>query len=745
LFEQKNPGNFSDVGGPIVPSSRLNPVALNYFALYPQPNVPGAGALNNYSGNPVRTQNATTADVRVDHHFSDSDNMFVRYSYNPVATFTPGQLPPVNGIQPGGGSYPGPNNETAQGAQLHYVHIFSPTLIAEFKAGYSRLNIQSLALNAGTKAAEKFGMPNVDIDDFNSGLSPVVISGYEGLGDSNSLPIIDINNVFQYDGAVTYTRGAHNIKIGAGLIRRQLNYFQANAGEGQFTFSGSSPQSMADFLGGTATTITRQNPLYRFYLRSWEPDVYIQDDWRATRWLTLNLGLRWDYFSPLTETRNHRANFNLQTLQMVVASPSNPSAGVQPDYGNFAPRIGFAASPGHGMVIRGGFGLTYYGYEGVGATNLTNPPNYYVFTCQPASTSAALSCPAGIGTLSGGPPLPTFGSINPLSGGLYAKAMNYHTSYIEQFNLTVQKQFGENVVSAAYVGELGRHQQTTTNADLPLPSTGAQPLPFVYAAQLPGVNGISFRASLGTSSYNAAQFSFERRYSKGLIVNANYTYARNLNDFADGISSVGQVANNMRYDWGNSDIDVRHRLAVTANYELPFGKSAAGARKWLFAGWQINTVAFWQTGLPFTVMDGAFKSAPINLPGVSSDRPNTLSGQSLTVPNPNIKEWFNIGAFTPQPHGTAGNEGRNQLYAPSTRQLDLSLFKEFAIREAWHLQFRAECYNLTNTENFGSPNATISNFGPSLTPTTAGSFGQVTSTLLGANPRQIQFALKLLF
>ena len=749
LYQKAHPGDFSDINGPVIAASKLDPVALKYFALYPNPNVPGAGSTNNFTNNPKRTQFSKTIDARVDHHFSDNDSFFARYSWNPTDTYTPGQLPAVGGIQAGGGSFPGPSQILAQGVQLNYVHIFSPTLIMELKAGFTRLNLQSLTLNYGTNAGQQFGMPNVSFDKFNSGLPLVNIAGYVSLGDSDSIPIVDINNVFQYNGSVTYTRGAHNIKAGGGLIRRQINYYQAISGQGGFTFSGTPPQTMANFLQGTATTITRTNQLYTNYLRGWEPHVYVQDDWHAARWLTLNLGLRWDYFSPITNSRNQRSNFDLSTLTMRVATPDDPSAGVRSDYKNFAPRFGFAANLGRGTVLRGGFGMSFYpGDNAAGTINSVNPPfTFGTFTCQPASTNSALKCPAGIGTLSQGPPLPVMSSITNLSGGLRAIPFDARSSYVEQFNLTLEKQFGQNVVTASYIGELGRRQSLIVQANLPAPSANTPT--YVYQTQLPNVNTIQLRNPTAESAYHAAQLSFKRRLSQGLVVNGGYTFASNLNDFSQpngALSTVQLVVNNRKYDWGNSDIAVRQRFTLTANYELPFGKSANGLKRTLIEGWQVNTVAYWQTGLPFTVMDSAFASAPINLPGVTSDRPSVVSGQSLTVANPGISQWFNINAFTPQTRGTAGTEGRNQLWGPHSRQVDFSFFKNFTLREALRLQFRAEAYNISNTVNFAQPVSTITGFSAATnTPTQAGSFGQITSTRLGSFPRQIQFALKLTF
>lgn len=751
LFEEQNPGNLSDIGGPVIPASQLDPVALKYFALYPAPNVAGAGITNNFASNPRYVQNSTTVDARIDEHFTENDNLFVRYSYNPVTTITPSAFPAVDGIQGGGtGNYPGTSQETGQGVQINDVHIFSPKLIMELRGGFTRLNIGSHQLNYGTNASEKFGMPNANVNSFNSGLTPVSVNGYAPLGDSSYLPIDDVNNIFQGNGALTYTRGKHELEVGAGLIRRQMNYYQAAYGEGQYSFSGSVPDSLASFLQGTPTTINRQMPLYFNYMRAWEPDVFLQDNWRPTPWLTVNLGLRWDYFSPVTNAHNQRANLSLQTFQMIVASPSDPSAGVNPDHKDFGPRIGFAASLGQGAVIRGGFGISYFPPDDSGsATNLFNPPFQFTFSCQPGSTTQGLICPAGIGTLSQGPPVPTAQSIAPadLSGSLNILPPNNPAAYLEEFNLSLQKQFGQNLVTVAYVGELGRRLSWNANIDVPQPSTNPAPqLP--YAAQLPNVGSIYAFYPIGASSYHAAQVSFEHRLSQGLNVRAAYTYASNLDNIFDPgtwISVVGQVLGNSQYDWGYADNAVRHLFNMTGSYALPFAKSASGVKKMAIGGWQLNAIAFYQTGIPFTVMDGAFASALINEPGVSVGRPNVIPGQKFGIPRRSINQYFNTSAFTPQPFGTAGNEGRNQLWGPANRELDLSIFKEFPLWETLRLQFRAESYNLTNTENFNQPNAGISQFGPDGSPTTSGSFGQITSTRVGSIPREFQFALKLLF
>jgi hypothetical protein len=751
LYEQQHPGDLSDIGGPVIPASQIDPIALQYFKLYPAPNVPGAGAINNYAANPKYTQNSTAVDARFDQHFTPKDSLFARYSYNPVTTFTPGAFPAVNGIQGGGTSnFPGAASETGQGVQINYVHIFDQHILMELKAGYTRLNIHSLQLNAGTNAAEKFGMPNANVPPFNTGLPPVNINGYAPLGDNNFLPIIDVNNVFQGNGTVRYNRGKHDIEIGGGIIHRQMNYYQAPQGEGQFNFNGSVPQSLASFFVGIPTVIARQMPLYFNYMRTTESNIFVQDDWRVTKWLTLNLGVRWEYFSPITNARFQRANFDPAIAEMRVANAFDPSAGVQGDYRDVAPRIGFAASLGHDMVIRGGFGISYYPPDNAGsATNLPNPPFYYLFSCNPGSTTVGLICPSGIGTLQQGPPPPVVESIAPtaLTGVLNLLPFYNPAAYIEQFNLTFQKQFDQNVITATYLGELGRRAPRGVNIDIPPPSTNPSPsLP--YSAQLPNVAGICGVFPAGISSYNAAQVTFEHRYSRGLDVMAAYTYASNQNNFSDpsgGLSTIGLVVNNPRYDRGNSDIAIRNTFNLQANYALPFARSATGVKGTLLKGWQVSAVYFYNTGLPFTVYDGAFPTAPSNIPGISTDRPNRVSGQSYSPPHRSLNEWFNINAFAVQPFGSPGNEGRNQLWGPSNQQLNLSLAKEFTLREPLHLQFRVDCFNCENIENFSQPNFTIVAFNPDGTPSNAGSFGQITSTRTGAIPRQFQFGLRFTF
>ena len=765
LFEEKNPGNFTDQpGGIVVP--HIDPVAAKYWGLWPAPNTGAANAItNNYNQNVTKTYNSTTYDARVDHRFSDTDSIFGRFSYNPTFNSQPALFPNVNGISAGGGIFPGPSNADSQSYAADYIHVFSPTLVMELKGGFTRLNLLTTSPNQGTNESAKFGQPNTDVNSQISGLATIQLTGFVGtgsdftLGDDRFVPILDINNVFQEQGSLTWTKGAHNVKMGATLIRRQLNYFQNTFGLGYFQFTQSPLLNLEHLIEGQPDQIQRQVNFHEQYFRFWEPAVYVQDDWHAKSWLTLNIGLRWDHFSPITSSVNQRSNFDLTNLGSCTAGCDpfivGATGGVKSYWTNFEPRFGFAANPRKNLVIRGGFGMSRFAQDfASGSLNNYNTPFVsQTINCFTAVTSGPTACPAGSGTLAQGAPLAPIPALNNLVPGVVgAHALTYPQAYIIQYNLTVQQQFGQNVVSAGFVGEVARHLQYAPNVNIPAPSTGAYN-PLVYSAVLPNVTSINYYTATGASEYNSMQLSFERRYAKGLTVNANYTFARNLTNIQDGgttgQATVGAILPyNRSYDWGNSDIGIKNRFSFRANYELPFGKHGSRLTKLAFGGWQANSLAFWQSGTPFTVLDSATPVPSHVSTLVTTDRPNVVPGASFAATNQSHGNYINLNAFQLQPVGTVGNESRDQLYGPNQRSVDFSLFKDFQLHERMKLQLRGEVYNLTNSENFGQPNITITKWASNVAgsfPTNAGQFGQITASNAALNPRQFQVALKLIF
>src|SRR5229473_1522241 len=430
LYEELHPGDFSDVGGPVIPLPQLDPVALKYWKLFPAPNAGTPGQLGaNYNANVNKMYNSTTYDARIDHRFGDKDSIFGRFSYNPTFNSQPALFPDatVDGVKvsAGGGIFPGPSEADSQGYMVDFVHIFSPTLVMELKGAYTRLWLYTSSTNQGTNASEKFGMPNTDVTDQISGLATIDIVPMRGagstftLGDDRFVPIFDVNNVFQEQGSLAWTRGTHNVKFGAGMIRRQLNYYQNTFGLGYFRFTQDELTDLVNFIQGKPDEIQRQVNPRRQYFRFWEPNIYVQDDWRAKSWLTLNLGLRWDHFSPITAAQGERSNFDPVLAKSCTPESCNPfrigsTAGVKSYWTNFEPRFGFAATPRAGFVVRGGFGISRFAQDfASGSMNLYNPPFIPLnLDCFPTTGTGASACPAGSGRLFQGAPPVTIPTIN---------------------------------------------------------------------------------------------------------------------------------------------------------------------------------------------------------------------------------------------------------------------------------------------------------------------------------------------
>jgi hypothetical protein len=882
-----NPGDFSELAtisafggssgtgaahsGPVIPLSSMNPVGLALFSSYPLPNSPALS--NNYTSNPLRTQNSTTFDVRIDHHFSDKDTFFSRYSFNDVTTLTPTNFPVVTitpaidplwtgsplTFNPGGQSanFPGTAKQRQQQLGLSYVHIFSPNLLLNLKAGYLRSVTRSVPPEYQTNVSNALGIacnPTNCINFGSRGASGLALftNGYTQLGDEGFIPLFNVDNTFQYSGGLTWNRGNQSIKIGLGLIRRQVGEYQSSNGNGTFTFSGDyTGVAAGDFLEGLASTAARSYYITSPVYLTWEPNVYLQDDWRVRHWLTLNLGIRYDIFTPYTERRGRISNFNPATglidgPSIPGAQQSGPTALSPTPYKDISPRFGFAATLSHNFVVRGGFGLTFYP-AGPAIGTLRNAPFNFTFSCSVQNTGqssvvcptsiantavaeygAAVSSPSspvgqtgGNAVASGLPvpvlsvnnvfapsaaqctfttnaaysPTPSTGTCpsttNPYTNGIGgANWPNYTDGVLEGFNLQVQKEFGGNVVTLGYVGQLGRHafvgyspnhiSNNLQNSVDPL----ATSFPWLAKTSITEVN-----APWGTTSYNSLQATFVRRFNKGLTVSANYTWSHallNSNAVCTptisfsmlGIGNGPQYTNPCFYDnpasigspftvtqmlggafgVANATLDVPNRVSGTADYQLPFGKSMAGAEGLLVKGWTVNGAATWQSGAPFTVGTG------ITLPGVGGGRPDQICAGN-TGPK-TLAAWEIVpSCFQIATQNTYGNELGSQFFGPRNKYANFSIFKEFPLKENIRLQFRTEIFNLFNTPNFSAPSVTsvpfyngtaaqcgalgAGNCGTGLAQNpsslTSNKLGAITTLNNNYNSRQIQFALKLLF
>jgi hypothetical protein len=805
------------VPGPKIPVT--SQLVKNYFSLFPSPNTNASGMLtDNYTSSPNLTQYTTTLDARVDHKFKNSDLLFGRYAYNPVTTVYPGPFPynTALGVNPNGNLTAAPSNAkaTSQQLQLTYTHLFSSSLIGEVKAGYSRINISSLPFNYGssTPADEKMGFPdasayNIPGLPMTNTMAAVMLNGNQTdsayLGDAPSTPYWNKSNNFQYSGSVNWTKGKHNFKFGGGVIQRQMVYNQTGFAQAMFITVPTPPYGNAfmNLAADSPTAEARQvQMVLPLYLTS-EPSFYAQDSWRVNQTLTLNLGIRYDVFTPYSEKHGKYSNFDLSTLSFICGKitdnctgKESSTIGLKTDYKDFSPRIGFAQTIGANMVVRGAFAMSYFPADigaMAGGANLVqneNPPYYFVYNSGPTSgvctaydgpgiATSAKTCALSFGPFAG-MQLPEQGLVTPYAvstaqalnnqqvTSVTAKDPNLRASYLEQWNLSLQRQFGSNSITLAYVGDNGRRLLGSVNAD----GASAAPGPcaandascpttsYVYtAAQVgPYITNIGKVYNRNSENYNAMQLVFSRTAAKGLDLGANYVWAHGVGTNTAGKSNAtaGFFPNNPKFDYGNQDLDVRQRVTFHGSYSLPFAANAKGLLGQVAKGWKTNLIAYWQSGMPFTVIDnttiaGGGPGNPsggncyTDVYGCGADRPNVIGKTKLS--NPSLKEWFNTSAFQAQPIGTVGNEGVNQIVGPSDRRLDLSLEKNFALREGMSVQFRAESFNITNTANFGPPQNTFYSVDTNGIATTANSFGKITNTAWGENPRQLQFALKFLF
>jgi hypothetical protein len=523
--------------------------------------------------------------------------------------------------------------------------------------------------------------------------------------------------------------------MGSDLRRRQLSVFQSAYARGRFDFdanltndpSGATPGSgngTASFLLGYAAATQRQKFLVYPGLRNWETDLYIQDDWRITRRLTLNLGLRWDYLGAMSEVANRISNIDLVAGKIIIPGQNGVSAtaNVKPDYKDFSPRFGFAWSAPKGFVLRGGYGISYNPNMISSNMAMRNPPfvSLYNVTATPLQP---------LNRLSEGLPAPVATDPANPTGNLIGVSFSGRVPYVQQYNLTAQRELGYGfAATVAYIGILGRDQYLfngATSVNLAPAGPGAVQQRRSYYTFWPNAGNITINGPWYNSVYQGLQATLERRYNNGLSVLSTYTYAHSI-DNASGSAGTGAVAMPDFRERANSILDLRHRFTFLTDYALPFAKNQKGFPALLAKDWGINAIVVLSTGIAMDITNSAART---NTGG--SDRPNVIgNATSGFKQGPNM--WFNTAAFAAQPLYTFGNLGRNAVHAPGRKALDIAIHREFHPTERAKLQFRVEAFNLTNTAPFAFPNLT---FG-------ASNFGVISSAGL---PRNIQLALKLLF
>jgi outer membrane receptor protein involved in Fe transport len=737
LTPQQRQGNFSGTPTPIIdptngvqfpgniiPADRLNPVSVNIINRYmPLPNTSG---VVNYAGASLGDLTVNQGIARIDHYFSQRDQLFVHYirafrnfpetDLNPNFTFT--------------GTYP-IDNFSAQ-----WVHTFSPTVLNEFRAGFDRENVSQLSTLTNTGfTIQSLGINGLNVGGPNGrplrpneeGFPIINIAGYLGMGSDLAASNLDNSQTYQIVDNLTFVKGKHTLRFGGDIRKLYDNATTNNWPFGSMSFTGdiSGDPAAAFMLGYPRTTLTPEGvPITK--ARQWRSALYVQDDWKVTPKLTLNLGARWDRFGVPTDVNGVTRTLDFSTNPPHFIPPPGQVLHNLWDITNrdISPRFGFAYNPVSNWVVRGGYGIFYFGgqFDNINILQL-NPPTAGSLTI----TNPALN---PIATIQNPVPAALY-PTNPFFNAVTLPPdRNHPDTYVQNWNLMVSKQFGANVLDVGYVGNKGTHVDTSfQNWNQPDPGPGdiqaRRPYPTFARIRLQnfGVN----------TSYNSLQVHFERRFTKGLSFTAAYTWSHELDNALETTNSGGcgcQNPRNLAAERASGVYDQRHNLVIGYVWQIPIAKNWTGVPGAIARGWSFDGIITLASGNPFDILE-SFDSQ--NNDGIW-ERPNLVPGQKITVAHQGPSLWFNTNAFAPSVL-MYGNSPRDPVVGPGTHAVDLTLMKQFRMpyKESHSLEFRAEAFNAFNTPQFSTPDAKLGDT----------AFGQVTSTKL--DNRQIQLALKYIF
>jgi hypothetical protein len=741
--------------GNIIPANRIDPVAAKLIALVPSPNIPARS--NNFVSNPSQTDRIHRSDNRGDWNISDKDKAFARYSYLTREFLNPGPFaPPLVG---GTSNDMNLKSTRAQSGVLSETHVFSSSVVNEFRAGYSRIYDLRGDIAEGAFLGPDFGFKGIPANPGNGirGLPGISISGYASLGETSFVPNGKIAEVLQFKDDISWIRGAHSFKAG-GQYQWVRSFFDiSNAARGTFSFTPvftQNPQNrpptgdaFADFSLGipASASISRPN---EGDVRQKYVSFFFQDDWKATSRLTLNLGLRYEIWTPRFERTGLQANFLPGSGKFIYANnaipasiPSSITANVpdgvdsrtlvKPDANNFAPRVGLAYHVTGKTVVRAGGGIFYSSpaFPGVGATLPGNPP-FAINSDFPTDQITP-----NITFASGFPATAlNVDSINPVTAAWKGFATDFPLAYVSKWSFGVQREIGQFLLDTNYVGTKGTHFYVHYDLNSPAAGAGAVQVRRPYEA----LGGIAFTTPAGASTYQALQVRLERRYRGGFALLTSYAYSKAIDiggEQLGGGDLVYRDVRNIFSERGLAGFDTRQRFVTSFLYDLPFGKGKryglANPVLDLIAGnWQLNGILTLHGGQPFTPALG-FSTANTGNP-----RPDRLRDGNLPAGERSIRAWFDKTAFAAAPSYNFGNAGRNILIGPGAANFDASIFKRFPLKwlgEGKELQFRAEAFNSFNHPQFDIPNARVD------IPQGA------TITALASPMREMQIGLKLLF
>ncbi len=723
-----------------VPLTRWDSVSQQVLGIWPQPNSPGSrlGPYSNYQENLSDSQTVDAFDIKGDYQFEKLGRLFLRESYVRRNLLSPS---PANQFMSGGPAAKSWNHNAVVG----YSVPIHPTLLNELRLGFSRFDTVDFGNDYGVDKNNQLGIKNGNLAQFpaSSGIANFSISGLSGFGAPGWTDAERLANTYEITDSTTWIRGSHTIKFGMDLRRiRSTLTNPEQSPRGTFTFgrdmtslNGTSGAEFATFLLGYPSTLSRGLVNTRPDVRIIQGGLYVQDDWRVNRALSLNYGLRWDIFTHPVDGYNRQTNFNLSTGKFDTASPDNRGPNVDTFKKNFAPRFGFAYTPDQGKTaIRGAFGISYFtqNYGGTAGFLERNFPLFQTYSFS-ASTPYRPFTKLSVDGLPDFTPTPLTAQIDPVKGiqPLYMPA-DFRPDMFMMWNIGVQRRLGENgVAEVAYVATRGTHIYRRRDINTPLtPAAGALDPRRPWVSLSPLTQSISASVSDANSNYNSLQLKYSRRFAQGFQGLFSYTYAKSMDD-----ASIYWVWNDAM-NWApssNQALDIRHSFSGSWTYELPVGKNrrfmtaAPGALDLIAGGWSINGIATLRTGGPLAV------NAKNNLLNTGTTNRANKTCSDLNYPG-TVEKWFDTSCFAdPTDPYVFGNANTGAVRGPGVVNFDLSVFKSFYVYKELPLEFRAEFFNAFNNPHFSNPNTSLS----------SGNFGRITSTTL--TPREIQLGLKFSF
>ncbi|MGA7521308.1 MAG: TonB-dependent receptor [Acidobacteriaceae bacterium] len=736
-----------------IPSRQLDPVGLKLAALYPAPNYPSVanpGAVNNYAYTQGLTSNFDRIDSRFDEQIGSHDSAYVSFNRGTVFTETGSVFaPPGNGNPVGAGQTTGPFTQpihayTIMGSE---THIFTANLVNEFRLGYTHNDSNQLPLSS-QPLFQQFGINGIPPSPGLTGLPFFSITGFSTLGDRTFAPNPKLVQVSQGNDTLSWAKGKHTITMGGEMLFTHNYAGTSDVQRGYLVFTGQftsqtpgvgTGSALADLLIGQTQSATLSTAL-QGRLRSTYMGAFVNDSWRVAPKLTLNLGLRYDLQTPMSERDNRMSNFVLDSSspQYGTLVQAKNGSTVDRTFSNldttdFAPRVGISYQATPKTVVRGGFGIFYggLGFQAIAQAGSANPPYFFSVPVVSATNAATSSLVLQKGFPSG--------FLNPASvvnPSLYSQARNYPMPAEDEWNVAVEHELPFNsALTVTYVGNSTSHIMGDNDVNAPPPGPGA----VAARRPFPGYGEIVYQGDYDHSTYHALQVGFTKRYTGGLSVLSNFTWAHAIDNVHNNEDNVGggypQNPNDLQAEKGDSGLDVPLDYTASVIYALPFGAShgwlaVSRLGRQIAGGWQLGGIFTADHGYPLTP---SVSPDPANT--TTPERPNRTCSGYLSYQQRSISHWFDTACYTvPAPY-TYGDSARGVIWAPGVVSLDALIDRTFTFTEHYRLEFRAESFNVANSAHYAAPSVAVG----------TAQVGTVSNDSAAFPNRQYQFALRLLF